>query len=279
LWNEVRYHRGEDDFDPRGDPYFYSGTEVELIELARIAFEVVRSVDPAACLLTPSFHVYGDWFKKLSRYLDLGGARYADYISFHLVSTDISQTLSFARRVIEIMGLHGLSPAHLWNTEFDFDIQAAIEASGSVGPERGVVAALLQRLIVYKSVGVTKNFWYAYDNRKTGVYFDRKVGDRKFSAAVEDVVRWLQEYAVWGCRVDSGTKTWICDALRVGDGAPGYVIFGEKSPGHESCVIMPRGRDLLKTRVHSPWEGDTQVDLRRSCVIAGVTPAFIKLAE
>jgi hypothetical protein len=69
IWNEVDYKK------------FYSGTTEELVALAKRAYDVIKAIDPAAIVLTPSFTYNG--LTHLERYLELGGGEAADAFAYH----------------------------------------------------------------------------------------------------------------------------------------------------------------------------------------------------
>jgi hypothetical protein len=69
IWNEADHDK------------FYTGTTVELVELASSAYDIIKDIDPSAVVLTPSVTYFG--FPYLQRYLELGGGEVADAITYH----------------------------------------------------------------------------------------------------------------------------------------------------------------------------------------------------
>ncbi|PIX97174.1 MAG: hypothetical protein COZ24_06665 [Hydrogenophilales bacterium CG_4_10_14_3_um_filter_63_21] len=107
LWNEVNIK------------HFYSGNPEKLVELARVAYETLKAVDPEIIVVSPSVVGAGGHLKWLDDYLAKGGGQYADVISYHFyVPKDAPEAmLPLIRQVQAIMRKHKQDHKPLWNTE------------------------------------------------------------------------------------------------------------------------------------------------------------------
>ena len=70
LWNEPQ------------DPEYYCGDMQTLVTMAQHAYRIIKSINPAAQVITPTASAAGGpaW---LDTYLSKGGGNYADIMSFH----------------------------------------------------------------------------------------------------------------------------------------------------------------------------------------------------
>lgn len=236
IWNEVRFHHGEDPRDRGGAPMFYSGTLDELLALTRIAAEVIRAQDPKACVLAPSFHVYGDWIRNLDRYLAAGAARWIDGISFHFYADRPERSVGALREVGRTLARHGLSGARLWNTEFGFPA-AVFEGDARRGERERRLAALIARsAILGASYGVERSYWYAYDNRKMGLYHAARAELAGFESALQGLADALRDQRFSGCGPLQG-ELWRC--MTTGpDGRGGMVLWSAARDFGAACARL-----------------------------------------
>lgn len=105
LWNEA-------DFAD-----FYKGKVETLVEMARIAREELKAIDPQNQILSPSLTVHQGvaW---LDRFLALGGGRSVDVIAFHwYYDRHPEQIASSIQNVRRVMRKHKVDDKPLWNTE------------------------------------------------------------------------------------------------------------------------------------------------------------------
>jgi hypothetical protein len=103
LWNEPNYRR------------FYVPTR-SLVELARVAAEELKAVDPSNRLVSPGFTPWGmGW---LENFLRDGGGRFVDIVGFHWYYGDRPEQLApMIRNVRQTMAQHDASDKPLWVTE------------------------------------------------------------------------------------------------------------------------------------------------------------------
>ncbi len=244
IWNEVRFQQGEDPADPGGPPMFYSGTLAQLLELSREAARIIRRNDPAACLLSPSFHnASPNWVRNLERYLADGGRGLIDGISFHFYGRTPEETLGAVRAVRRVMAAQGLADRPLWNTEFGFDRPRFVATDGA-GADAGAapadrtvarLAALVARSVVLAaSENVARHYWYAFDNRKMGIFHDELAAAPRFGQAMSELADALSTLRFDGCGPLAGAL-WRC-AVRGSAGRSGQVLWSAAPGFAQACV-------------------------------------------
>jgi len=266
LWNEVHFSDHGDAYDASGAAYFYSGTAAAMVALARRARAIVQEVDPNAKLLSPSFHVYGDWIKKLSLFLAIGGARYTDVVSFHFYARDPEDTLRTVAAVRRVLAAQGRPEMPIWNTEVGYVLADGTRPFASGMALRSDLAAYVLRTFVLSAgAGLDRVYWYAWDNGIMGLA-DRDGNPVEASdVAYQAAARWLTNRIVEKCSGDAAV--WIC-ALRHG--------------AKQEWVLWRRGSVGLWT-IPSTWKA-TQVEnsrgeirqLKNLTIELGPVPILVK---
>lgn len=216
VWNEINARE------------FYTGSVENMIELARIAHEAIKDADPDALVLSPSVTGGGVQLKWLERYLGQGGGRYADVIAHHFYVPwgPPEEMLPLIRSVKEIMERTGNGTKPLWNTETGW-----WQANGDGTPDHPTMAKrkwkklavevegpayLARALILGKAYGLSRFYWYAWDNLYGYGLMEPETGAAKPAAnAFGRVVEWLSR----GDSVDCNylTKIWRCTVRSSGE--------------------------------------------------------------
>lgn len=143
IWNESDYGG------------FYTGTPAQMMELARIAWEELKAVDPANVVLTPNITRGGlAWFDE---YLSLGGGRFADVISFHCYPPPVPEhaVANFAG-VQDLVRSHGLGDKPVWNTE------GAVESKTPLSEDEAMGAVARSYLVAWAQA-IQSFHWYCWD--------------------------------------------------------------------------------------------------------------------
>jgi hypothetical protein len=196
IWNEPNL------------PNFYSGTPEAMINLAREAYAVLKQVDPSIVVVSPSA-VGPTGLTWLQQYLDLGGGKYADVIGYHFYvrGQDPEAMLDFIRQVHELTAKAGVSDKPLWNTE------AGWLQPYRIDPQDGP-AFMARAYILNWAAGVSRFYWYAWDNQGARVRMteDDEATTTPTARAYTELQHWLV-----GARMDSVKQkdgTWICQMSR-----------------------------------------------------------------
>ena len=148
IWNEPN------------DRQFYSGTPEKLVELASQAYALLKTIDPANQIVSPSAYA----IDYLDRYLTLGGGEYADIIGYHFYISEAPELLynTYIPNVRVVLAKHGLSHKPLWNTEEGW-LRATPFAPLTLSDEVGA-GYVARAYILNWAAGVDRYFYYAWDN-------------------------------------------------------------------------------------------------------------------
>jgi hypothetical protein len=204
LWNE-----------PNADGY-WTGSPDDMVRLASIAYPIIKAADPAATVVTPSPSStgwptpYDEW---LDAYLAAGGGKYADVIAWHgyLGRTNVpaeapEKLVEQIGKVRSIMAKHGLGSMPLWNTEGGWGKDSQL-------PDQASQAAFLVRwYLIQFTHGVSRAFWYQWDNPEWGTLWREPEGSTAAAAAYNELAKWLDGVtASTPCRKGNADEQWTCD--------------------------------------------------------------------
>jgi len=259
-WNEVSFP-SDPVFLGSGDggekSQFYSGTVFNLVAISKIAYEEIKKVDPKACVLSPSIHPSGDWIKKLDQYLKAGGGQYMDALSFHFYYGDEpEESRRNIRAVRATLNRYGYKSKQIWNTEVGIPFYIKEHRFPSIDYDDLVFALVLRTYLVNFSEGISRVYWYAWDNTKFGLSSHTRnggVGGDAITAAIEFIgtspqISCTSDRGLWRCNVKSGSKTvvvtWITKEAKPSMSHSIILKQGGKRWGRTMEVIAP-GSDIV----------------------------------
>lgn len=224
IWNEAN------------DPKFYSGTPETLLKLSRIAYQILKRIDPANLILTPSS--YSPAY--LDRYLGLGGGAVADIISYHFypgmpapgVNAGLGQDQEpehayrwYIPNILLILKRYQIDQKPLWNTE------AGWLRPGYGGPRTLLgklgAAYLARAYLLNWASGAERFYYYAWDDH-AAMNVELLQNDNstlsQAGLAYYEAARWLL-----GAQLMSLTETqeeglWIAE-LRYPTGLRAYMLW------------------------------------------------------
>ena len=149
IWNEPNR---KDDF---------SGTVRQLANLTHEAYSIIKSVDPAALVVSASPTASNgiDWF---SQYLAQGAGNWIDVVGYHLYVNPLppEEMLPLGEAVRHTMKMHGIGSKPLWDTETGWAKPKTFQSQEEKD------AYVSRALIVNWPVGVQRLYWYAWDNHQ-----------------------------------------------------------------------------------------------------------------
>jgi PKD repeat protein len=203
VWNEPE------------DPQYWTGTTSQLVTMAQHAYNIIKSIDPTATVLTPPPSRYGsllpgDWMRS---YLAAGGGQYADVIGFHgytwgnFIPEDIN---GFVDGMRSAMSSYGQSTKPLWDTEGGW-------TTDSNYPDADAQAAWVARYYLLQwSKGVSRFYWYAYDNSGWGTLWSPTSGLLKPGIAYREVEKWMVGATLTAPCAQDSAGNWTCSFSRGG---------------------------------------------------------------
>jgi GH35 family endo-1,4-beta-xylanase len=184
----------------------FSGTVGMMVEMTREAAEIIKKVDQNNILVSPSPTVAG--VKWLDEYFAQGGAKYIDAVGFHFYATprppeNLPTIISSVRRV---MAAHGLSDKPLWDTESGWGKPKVFDSQAEM------TAYLARAFILNWASGVSRLYWYAWDNYSWSTLrmFDPTTQHSTSAAKAYQIIEsWLIGATVTSCSVGQN-GTWMC---------------------------------------------------------------------
>lgn len=233
VWNEINVK------------HFWTGEPARMAELERSAAAVLKRIDPASVVLSPS--VQGGAFRQLDAYFQAGGGQAADVISYHFyASTERPEVLpERIARVREIMARHGLASKPLWNTEIGWLIP---NSDGGYGKQQRPVwstwykpdaieaAGFVARsYLLSLNGGIHHVFWYAWDNGAMGLAEQQGTRPKPAAEGYARLRDWLVGASFEGCSRDGGglfnAPMWTCKLQR--GGRPEWIVWSESARSFE----------------------------------------------
>ena len=218
LWNEVNI------------PEFYSGSKEKLLELARVAYQVLKGIDPDIVFLSPSVTLDPAW---LDEYLAIGGAKYLDVLSYHFYVPQSSPEamLPIIQKVQDIMRKHGLEKIPLWNTETGWWIANRLKTP-QVGTrpnwrkldDKRAAAYVARSLLISWPAGVSRFYWFSWDAIDMSLIQAGSLELKPAAHAFDTMARWLAGGMIQQC--NGKEKTWTCSVVTA-DGKAGWFVWTE----------------------------------------------------
>lgn len=168
IWNEVNAGAG-----------FFTGTPESMFELQRVAYEVLKGVDPGITVISPSTEgSTEDKFVWFERYMTLMAGRYADAVAYHFYNPrkPPEALQSVVQRVQAILARTGGGRLPLWNTESGYRVDwgSTVPLTGTwatwpnLAPSRAA-AWLVRAYLLGWLAGLDAYFWYGYDSGVMGM--------------------------------------------------------------------------------------------------------------
>lgn len=219
LWNEPTT-QGE-----------WTGTYEEMIQMAKSAYEIIKSVDPNALVLTPAPSAHGyqkfghtsaiqpDWMRE---YLKAGGDKYADGGSWHAypwpnvcdnntidcAAVPLMKQIDTMREVFDHSGLAG-KPIYV--------TEGGYRTSRELSDPNQQVAYVARWFVLLASKGIVRAYWHAWDDNKWGTMWDPDRGVLPTGMAYEETYNWLVGATLSGpCKIATG-GVWTCSLTRPND--------------------------------------------------------------
>jgi len=183
----------------------FTGTMADLVTLTTHMYNIIRSIDPHAFILSPS---PGNPNSYMDSYFAAGGPAGVDGISFHTYTTTPEKVIGYVNNIKQIAAKYGLASKPLWNTEGSWGT-ASLTSDAQV-------AAVARFYLLQWSNGVSRFYWYAWDGGTWGALWDPTNGPHPAALAYQQVYHWLVGATMTTpCSVDA-RSTWSCGLSRPG---------------------------------------------------------------
>lgn len=203
LWNEPTF----DEID--NGKGFYAGSAKAMVELGRVAYRVIKEVDPNNKLLSPGFTDEG---ARLDLYLGLGGRNITDIVAHHFYAEKPEHLPGRVARVRSVMAKHGLTALPLWNTESGYNIPE----SGRLpvthnGPRNDTeLAGYIARILVMGiASGLDRFYWYSWESTMLS-HYPKDVQSSPAIVAYMQTMRWMDGVVLERCHTEDH-NLWVCE--------------------------------------------------------------------
>lgn len=159
---KIRYWEIWNEWDIPGN---YSGDVANMVEMTRIAKEVLKGIDPTNVIVAPSVTArLGTQF--VDRFLQAGGGAHVDIMNIHLYEPGpIEEIASAVSNIRTIMAANSVGSKPLWDTEGGFGCdpvaQPGCVSAGTVGANE--LAAPLRNFLVLWAKGVSNMNYYHWE--------------------------------------------------------------------------------------------------------------------
>jgi hypothetical protein len=213
LWNEAN------------DPIYWQGDPRTLVTMAQDAQRIIKTVDPAAVILSPSatgvYETQAECLGSaqycgttwLSNWLALGGTKYIDGISLHAypnIGMGPEQIQGSIYQLQAAMNQNGVGTISIWDTESSWGDNTNIPAPAD---QAGWLA---RHFLLEQSIGIQHTFWYAYDIPEWGTLWTSTSGLNLAGEAYGQVAKWLTGATVSQpcAAVPTDQTTFVCGYTR-----------------------------------------------------------------
>jgi len=203
---------------------FYTGSVATMVDLAREAYTTLKSVDPTIVVVSPA-PTERPGLAWLEEYLKRGGARYADVIGYHFYVAPAAPEamVPLILDVRDVLFQRGVDKP-VWNTESGWLIasqQKPVKAyrphglGSLVMDDEGAAAYVARSYVLSWAFGVSRLYWYAWDNYQMGLIEPDGRTVKPAGQAYERVRDWVTGSELKECS-SAPRKPWTCRLVRTG---------------------------------------------------------------
>jgi hypothetical protein len=223
----VRYYEGWNEPNNNAISCYFTGTKDKLIELQKESYEITKSIDPDAVVISPS--IVGDYLY-LDYLLEHGMDRYFDILGFHFYS--LPEKMQQGISVVQSLMAAYKVTKPLWDTEAGWPIRTSkrtnvISAENMYAVTPDTAGDYIARAYILNwAMGVERYYWYAWDDGIFGIIEYRDGEPTVAVKAYSTIYQWLVGSIMEKCeRDESGNWTAI---LRRADIGMFRIVWAEK---------------------------------------------------
>jgi hypothetical protein len=200
LWNEPN------------DLESWCGSSQALVTLAAQAYPIIKSLDPAASVLSPAY-TETSGAQGLSSYLSAGGNRYLDIVAFHGYST-----ISVAEKIVALTTAYQnvMVATGLGNKPI-FDTETSWSNTSTAVPMETQVGFTAKTYLLQWSLGVQRFVWYAWDGSDIwGQLWTSAGGPTAAATAYQQTYDWMAGASMPTPCTEASNSVWTCTLTRPG---------------------------------------------------------------
>ena len=221
----------------------------DLVTFAKWAIPIIRAADPESKIISPSMNAPFGYAHYADQYYAAGGPTNVDIISLHAYADqpeDLTPSGGQLGPLLPIIKRYGLINKPLWDTEGAW--------TGTTGKDDAPdpdqqVAFIARYYLIHWSEGLTRFYWYAWDNSRWGTLWRDGSGTSRPGLALRQVEDWMIGSTLVDRIVPSGT-VWSGTFVR-SNGAPTLVVWNTSGPSMYNAPSQYTHYRDLDSDVHS----------------------------
>lgn len=218
----TRYKGHIHDFEIWNEPnskQFYTGDVDHMVLLTKEANKILKEIDSSNRLISPAATEFSGvlW---LQEFLKKGGGSYTDVIGYHfyVMPQPPEAMVPLIKQVKDLMAETGNAAKPLWNTETGWKIGGCAglqtkSASDKGLTDRDAAAYLVRSYVLAWASGVSRFYFYAWDNREMGLLDCDGRTMRDAARAYSEIEKWMVGARATSCD-ESKTGVWTCALKR-----------------------------------------------------------------
>ncbi|HVH86949.1 MAG TPA: endo-1,4-beta-xylanase [Terriglobales bacterium] len=193
IWNEV-------DLDG-----YWTGSVSQMVQLAQIAYQTIKQIDPAAIVLSPSL-VAGNGRDYMKKFFGAGGDKFSDAVAYHLYDTQMKPENTVSDVYEPTLAVARQFGKDIWDTEVGWG------PFGTFPNQQEEAAFTARTMILQAAEGINVIVWFAWDDRGPWVHLDFVGPDYQTptpaAIAFNQVQAWLLNSSITCSNSSDGT--WQC---------------------------------------------------------------------
>jgi hypothetical protein len=146
IWNEVNL-----------DGY-WTGSVAQMVQIAQVAYQTIKQVDPAAVVLAPSV-VQEKGKDYMRNFFNAGGDKYSDGVAYHLYDTNPTPELIVDRVYNDTSAIAKQWGKQIWDTEVGWG------PWGTPSSNLEAASFTARTMILQAAAGINVVVWFAWDDR------------------------------------------------------------------------------------------------------------------
>lgn len=198
----------------------FSGTVPQMVALTQHEHDIIRTLDPAATILSPSIVSWG--YQYMASYFAAGGTTDVDAVAFHSYpdpTNDIPESItgSLLSTLRTVMTTYGLANKPMWDTESSWGYASA----GAITDPTLRAAFVARHYLLHWSMGISRFYWYCWDDPNIGTLFTPGAAPLQPAIAYQQVYNWMHGAVLTQPCSDNGASSsyhaiYSCELTRTG---------------------------------------------------------------
>lgn len=202
---------------------YFSGSVQAIFRLTQAAHGVLKRIDPAIRVISPSFLNDSDY---LNVFLGYGGGEYIDVLGYHFYTSPgpPEDMVPSVLRVKKVLANHGIATMPIWNTEIGWQSNNFVDDDQRMG-------YVARTALVSWALGIDRFSWYAWDNHDWCTLWMTERDDTTpapAATAYTMIQRWLVGSRMTSCLKNDG-GTWMCTLIQPGGRIANIVWNSQRS--------------------------------------------------